>query len=314
MGADGSDVIQMGSSPSFFGVWSPDGDRLAVTQQQADDRWTSTVMTADGLDGVVLPLPDDRDLNLSPLAWSPGTELLTLEGWSETDRTLDGIYVATPTGEDLRRLRASLTPGGHAIPIDWSPDGTSLLFLQLPDDGDRGALHATDASGTSTTRLSAEGQDVWLNGFNVAGSWSPDSSLVAYTAFDDHGGSAAFVVPAGGGEPVQVSDPGAFATGARFSPDGQWVLYDIAPLGSGVHDLWIVRPDGTERQALTDRTTTGDGNCCGTWSPDGRHILFQTGDPSAAQLWIVAIDGSGARQVTMDAGAYSSYSWAPTGP
>ena len=105
-------------------------------------------------------------------------------------------------------------------------------------------------------------------------------------------------------------EPGAI----RISPDGAWVLYDIAPTGSGVHDLWLVRPDGSEPHAVTDRTTTGNGNCCGTWSPDGQQVLFQTGDATAAQLWVVAVDGTGATQVTTDASGYSSYSWAPTAP
>ncbi len=312
MDADGSAVIQMGSASSFWGVWSPDGERLAVTQERPDGRWTGALMSADGTDPVPFMLPDDEDLNLSPLAWSPDGGL-TLEGWGDSNPALNGIYTGTPEG-GVELSKASLIDGGHPVAVGWSPDGTTLLFLQLPADADMGALYVTDADGTTVTRLTPEGQDVWLNGFNVAGSWSPDSSSVSYTAFDDRGLSAAFVVAADGGDPVQVSDRGGSATGARFSPDGQWVLYDIAPRGATWHDLWLVRPDGTEPHALTDRSTTGAGNCCGAWSPDGQHVLFQNGDASAAQLWVVASDGTGATQVTTEAGAYSSYSWAPAAP
>ena len=313
MAADGSDPVRLGSSPSMVGVPSPDGSRVAVTQQQADGRWTSTVMGPDGSDPVSLPPPDDSDLNLSPVAWSPDGAQLALEGWSDTDRTRNGIYTATPAGEDLSPLLTTMVPDGHAVPVAWSPDGTSLLFLQLPDDGDQGELYVLDGDSTQPRRLSAEGQHVWLNGFNVAGSWSPDSGSVAYTA-SDATGSAAFVVPASGGEPVQISDLGNYPTGARFSPDDAWVLFDIAAPGAGVHELWLVRPDGTDGHPITDPGTTGTGNCCGAWSPDGQHILFQTGDASAALLWTVDSDGTGALQVTTDPGEYSNYSWAPTAP
>jgi TolB protein len=297
----------------MVGVASPDGSRVAVTQQQADGRWTSTVMAPDGSDPVSLPLPDDNDLNLSPVAWSPDGAQLVLEGWSDADRSRNGIYTATPGGEDLHLLQPSVVPGGHAIPVAWSPDGASLLFMQLPDDGDQGELYVLDGGSAEARRLSAEDQRVWLNGFNVAGSWSPDSGSVAYTA-SDATGSAAFVVPASGGKPVQVSDSGNYPTGARFSPDGAWVLFDIATAGTGFHELWLVRPEGTDGHAITDPSTTGSGNCCGAWSPDGQHILFQNGDASAALLWTVASDGSDALQVTTDTGEYSSYSWAPTAP
>ncbi len=242
MAADGSDPVRLGSSPSMVGVPSPDGSRVAVTQQQADGRWTSTVMGPDGSDPVSLPPPDDSDLNLSPVAWSPDGAQLALEGWSDADRTRNGIYTATPAGEDLSPLLTTMVPDGHAVPVAWSPDGTSLLFLQLPDDGDQGELYVLDGDSTQPRRLSAEGQHVWLNGFNVAGSWSPDSGSVAYTA-SDATGSAAFVVPASGGEPVQISDLGNYPTGARFSPDGAWVLFDIAAPGAGVPRA-VARPSG----------------------------------------------------------------------
>jgi hypothetical protein len=165
MTAEGGNGTPLGSSPAMLGIWSPEGDLLAVTQQRPDGRWTSIVMAPDGSDPVELPLPDGSDLNLSPLAWSPDGRLLALEAWSDTDPALAGIYVATPVGEDLRLLQPSLVPGGHAVPIAWSPDGARLLFIQTPDDGDRGRLYLLDGAGTQARALTPEGHEVWLNGF-----------------------------------------------------------------------------------------------------------------------------------------------------
>ena len=99
---------------------------------------------------------------------------------------------------------------------------------------------------------------------------------------------------------------------------------DTVMVGTGSVDLWLqadaddvdvqvtlseVRPDGSDLHAITDRTTTGSGNCCAAWSPTGQRILFQNGSDTTSQLWTMASDGSGARQLTTDPGFHAYSSW-----
>lgn len=312
MAPDGTDVIQVTPFDSHYSVWSPDATRLAVPQARSDGLVTTTVIGWDGSDPLTMTLPDDSSLNLAPAAWSPDGTTMAFDGWSDTQPALNGIHTGTPTGEDLIRITTVPEPGAHDPPIAYSPDGRSLLILRLPASGDFGDLYLMAPDGSGMRQLTTEGQHAWLNSFSVPASWSPDGAFIAYTAFEGpEGRSATFVVSASGGDPVQVSDWGSYNTGARFSPDGQWVLYDTA-LANGQHDLFIVHPDGSSRTRRTDARTTGMGNCCGTWAPDGQSVLFQAGPDSAAQLWTVSVDGTGARQLTTEAGEYGGYAWAAT--
>ena len=48
-------------------------------------------------------------------------------------------------------------------------------------------------------------------------------------------------------------------------------------------------------------------------TPEG-DITFQNGSPGAAQMWVMGSDGTGASQVTSDAGGYWGFSWALVTP
>jgi TolB protein len=314
MAADGSDVIQLSELEADLVVWAPDGSRVAIPQHLGGDRWSTMVVGWDGSDPVTLPV-QDGGLSLAPVAWSPDGTRIALEGWSESDPSLDGIYTADPALEDVELLLRRADGSAQVTPVAWSPDGTRLLFLEFPDDGDRGTLAVMAADGSDVIQLSSDGQGVWRSGFNVSGTWSPDSSSVAYTAFAGDGGrSAAYVVPATGGTPLQVSPEGMYATGARFSPDGTSVLFDKGPMMGGNHDLWLVAPDGGDPKVLRSAQEMPSGDCCGAWSPDGRWVAFQAGDASAATLWAIASDGSEVRPLATTPGEYVGYSWAPAAP
>jgi hypothetical protein len=58
-------------------------------------------------------------------------------------------------------------------------------------------------------------------------------------------------------------------TGARFSPDGEWIAYSSSSLARHPQ-IRLMRADGTQDRRLTDR----NGGATLSWTPDGRALVF----------------------------------------
>jgi TolB protein len=89
----------------------------------------------------------------------------------------------------------------------------------------------------------------------------------------------------------------------------------------GEYDIWVVRPDGTGLQRLTE-SPANRSDYYPAWSPDGSTLLFERRklDPAAAgrdeALYAVNADGGGSRQITHCRGQCWSdgeATWSPAG-
>ncbi len=102
--------------------------------------------------------------------------------------------------------------------------------------------------------------------------WSPDGKRIAYVS-----GGSVWNVAAGGGQPVRLTegvrgagDPRTAADRApRWSPKGNWVLFETGRRGNG--DLAVVSADGLTTSLLTS-SPADEGSPA--WSPDGSRIAY----------------------------------------
>jgi dipeptidyl aminopeptidase/acylaminoacyl peptidase len=110
---------------------------------------------------------------------------------------------------------------------------------------------------------------------------SPDAHWVAFSAVDvslaeNSKHSHIWVIPLAGGEPHRLTEPGQGSEDRlRFSPDGKRVLFTA--IRDGQSQIYV-QPFHSETGTLiaspwqvTHISTEADG---GTWSPDGKQILF----------------------------------------
>jgi dipeptidyl aminopeptidase/acylaminoacyl peptidase len=90
----------------------------------------------------------------------------------------------------------------------------------------------------------------------------------------------------------RISDP-------QISPDGKLVVYVVGTVDLDSNKisstLWLAPTDKGEPRQLTN-TTKKDRHP--RWSPDGKHILFESNRSGENQLWIIDINGGEARQLT----------------
>ena len=292
------------------GVGSPDGQHIAVPVESKGGVGTA-VMDVTGTGYKELPRPPG--LSLAPRSWSPKSDRLAFDGWSDEDPTRIGTYTSTPDGSDLKQIVAS-PDGRHYIPMGYSPDGRLLL---LHRDGGTGfdMAHAGDlfvvaAEGGEPRQLNpAATVAVGFNGvgFNPA-SWSPDSASVAFGGLDVDGAdgkSAVFVTDVDTLVSRQVSAWTRWDVYARWSPKGDWIAFDASPGGEGTRVISIVKSNGTSERTLTapDRIA-----CCVDWSPDGWFLVHQRGPEGASDLWVMDLDGH-ATQLTHLPGTYVAPWW-----
>ncbi|HMB71776.1 MAG TPA: hypothetical protein VKU85_20865, partial [bacterium] len=222
-------------------------------------------------------------------AWSPdGTEVLF-----DSDRSGNrDLWVIPVTGGTATRLTFN---AGADIQPDWSPDGSAQVFSAVVG-GSAADLYTRPSAGGPTVILDSDSGNV-----DGLPSWSPDSSLIAYVK-----GSDIYIIPAGGGTPVQLTTDPATDTHPTWSPDGSQIAFQSDR--SGNVDVWVIPSSGgTATQLTFDPSADGSPD----WSPDGSRIAFQSGRGGSNDIWVIPAGGGAAEQVTSSVGGEIQPDWAP---
>jgi TolB protein len=167
--------------PSF----SPDGRRILFASSDPFGGLAGlfTIRASDGGDlKKITGMPQGVDL-LQGARYSPdgSTIAFTASRHSAWGQPRAGaVFIINADGTHLRRL----TPFGHLFDfeVDWSPDGTQLVFQTNWRPGTRPSLWIMDANGTNLRRLTdepplASGQPFQAS---FAPTWAPDGSLIMF--------------------------------------------------------------------------------------------------------------------------------------
>jgi Tol biopolymer transport system component len=111
----------------------------------------------------------------------------------------------------------------------------------------------------------------------------------------------------------QITNDEARDRAPRFSPDGSRSAF-YSNL-TGVYEIWTIKPDGSDRQQLTNNG--GRGFCYPIWSPDGKRLAF-SGIGSGAK--IIETGKTWAQQtpvefppVNEEGDWFVAWSWSPDG-
>ncbi len=215
---------------------------------------------------------------------------------------------------------------GHQTNPDWSPDGERLVFAM--NDGERDDLWVADADGSDARMLlDCSGACRWLDDPD----WSPDGNEIVYSRSiqrpDGWGIGTLETVDVVTGRVSVVLGPWKryFTAGARFSPDGDEVVFEKVQKLGRPHDadirsvaLVVTRLDqpGRPGRRVTDPrlfAATAD------WSPDGERIVYSAlGEPDGEApdlFWIGPAGGEPTRITSLAAdNQYAADpAWLPNG-
>lgn len=222
------------------------------------------IMEPDGSRSSVIRTFEDSDLGRP--VWSPDGERIAL--------SVDGeIKTMDADGSDLDTVTTGFSPS-------WSPDGNRLVFA------DQGSIHVVDVDGTDRVTLT-EGREP---------EWSPLGDRIFFDRFPD---------------PYEQDGP----EGETFSSDlsgaderrlGEGMEVAVSPEGSRIaaaYRAWrfsqirIANADGTGAASI-DTSTAPQPFANPSWAPNGRRILFSSGDA----LVIAAAEGGSMHRLRKNGG------------
>lgn len=122
-----------------------------------------------------------------------------------------------------------------------------------------------------------------------------------------------FVMDADGGNVTRITFEEYGSVIARWSPDGEHIVFTASDTNDFIGDLFIMNADG---ENLTNLTNTPEINEFDPmWSPIADEIVFSSDESGFLQIHLIDIDGQNERRLTSDSGQRENYqpAWSPDG-
>lgn len=201
---------------------------------------------------------------------------------------------------ELNRLVTFPRFGGTNLSPSWAPDGTKLA-LSSSRGGDP-EIYTVDSSGANLKRITSS------KGPDVSPVWNRKTGAQIAWVSGRTGLPQIYTMEADGTNVQRLTEEG-YAVSPAWSPNGQFLVISwirhYGPGAPGAQDLYIM--DIASKQWV-QLTHDGGRNDFPSWSPDGRHIIFQSSRSGSEQVWTMLADGTNQKQLT-STGSNSQPNW-----
>ncbi len=234
--------------------------------------------------------------------------------WSPDGRRLAGCggpdgSAATIVDVDTGRYRTLPMPDSTLLTYCnvWTPDARRMACDGFSDaDPSRNGIYTIRARDGGGLRQIVSNPDGDVAPF----AYSPNGRRLAFFEMDADGNTEGmFVARADGRHVHQIAPAGVTCCNGGWSPNGNEIVFarHVTP---DVHSsLWIVHANGWGLREIPAEPEYGCGGLNSDptqagcfdprWSPDGRQIVFGSGDDELGRnIWTVRPNGTGLRQVT----------------
>ena len=248
----------------------------------------SPVLSADWR-GALHTISDEVERWVTGVAGIASTRVLFVRGGTLWQVDSDGANVAPVPGV------------GSALGPVWHPNGTTVAYTEMLDDGTRVVVR--DLTRGTARRFTVD------PGSNSSPAFSPDGRTLVFSSGSD--GTDLFSAPLDGSSAPYRVTVGRGTTNSQptFAPDGRRIAFTTSRLGRP--EIYITDSDGANPELLT---TSGFGDqlyrADPSWSPDGRFVAFSTQIEGRFQVATIGLRDRAVKQHTID-GVNEDPAWAP---
>ena len=227
----------------------------------------------------IVPFTSFPGQKSSPVFSPDGNQIAFV--WDGGQNAERGVYVKL-VGEGAP-LKVASNPG---FQLAWSPDGRSIAFDRMGNDG---GIFTVPATGGPERRLTELGGQF---------AWSPDQKTLAIAYRNsplEPSNLLLITLETGTTRRLTTAPIGSVGDQApAFSPDGKKLAFIRSP-GTQVSDIYLVPIAGGEPRRLTSDNLFLSGGLA--WTTDGREIIFSSTRGGLPTLWRVETEDGHLRRV-----------------
>ncbi len=190
----------------------------------------------------------------------------------------------------LHRMVSFPVHDGTDFSPAWAPDGNNLAFSSSRS-GDP-EIWISSASGFGLRRVTA------YRGPDVSPVFNPKTGTQIAWISGRTGLPQVYIMESDGTNVQRMTD-GGYATSPAWSPNGQFLAFawarNYGPGAPGGQDIYVMDIASHRWIQLTHDIGRTD---FPSWSPDGRHIIFQRTVGGHSEIWTMLADGTGQQALT----------------
>jgi Tol biopolymer transport system component len=248
------------SGPEYYPSLSPDGKSF-VYAGFASGNWDIYLQRVGGKNPV--NLTKDSPVDDTQPAFSPDGEHIAFR----SEREGGGIFVMGATGESVKRLSNF---GNNPA---WSPDSKEI---GCADEGPVDpAVRSTSNSRVWAVNVATGERRQVTKEDAIQPNWSPHGDRIVYGGRRNAAQRDIWTIPAGGGEPTEVTNDQAIEGSPVWSPDGKYLYFSSDRAGS--MNLWRVPIEERTGKVLGPAeavTTPSSYSAQLSFSLDGRRMVY----------------------------------------
>jgi TolB protein len=240
-----------------------------------DEIW---VMDYDGFNQH--PITSYGSLCLTP-RWSPDDTKLAFTSYASGNPEIS-VY----SFETHHLLPFIHYRGLNATP-SFSPDGKKIAFCSSMS-GDP-EIYVSNDNGSNLQRLT------YSPGVDISPVWNPKTGNEIAFVSDRSGAPQIYIMNSDGTNLRRLITGGGDASAPSWSPNGMFVAFSWRVSDTGTYDVYIVEIASGRIVQLTHDEGRNEHPW---WSPDGRHLVFESNRSGKKEIWTMLADGSDPKKLT----------------